>query len=68
MNTEQKAVLLQWLAKQTSPIDSMLACRIVHCDWHKVGDYLEELVRKELVKRLGVGRDGMTLYQLNREA
>lgn len=68
MTTEQKVILLEWLAKQRLPVDSMLGCRVVGCDWHEVGYYFEELVQKGLVIRVGIGNSGLTLYQLNREA
>ena len=66
MNTESKVVILEALAGGT--IDAMKGARLVELDWHKVSDYLEELVRKGIAKydRFAPMKDGLHQYVLNK--
>ena len=71
MNTEDKVIILEALIKRSlsgQSLDPMEGCRIIHKDWHKVSDYLEELVRKGLAKYDPSRRmiDGIHRYVINK--
>lgn len=66
MNTESKVIILEALAQ--GRLDPMQGARLVHIDWHKVSDYLEELTRKGIAKydRSFPMKDGLHQYVLNK--
>ncbi len=66
LTLEQKVAIVEWLASSNRGVTAMEGARVVHDDWHKVSDYLEELIWIGVAKYASGMVDGLHKYELVR--